>query len=122
MEGKTLISLINSIDKYLGLLIQDIYSSTFEMSQPFLIQCILDFFSLEEGKTKSKETPIRKLLLNWDLSRVTQKHTWLYQGAVGMLSYLSNSVSPDIQMAVHQTAQFYVNPMQSHKLAIMRIG
>ncbi len=39
-----------------------------------------------------------------------------------MLSYLSNSVRPEIQMAVHQTARFSVNPMQSHKLAIMRIG
>ncbi len=25
-------------------------------------------------------------------------------------------------MAVHQTARFLVNPMQSHKLAIMQIG
>ncbi len=39
-----------------------------------------------------------------------------------MLSYLPNCVCPEIQMAVHQTAQFYINPMQSHKLAIMRIG
>jgi hypothetical protein len=39
-----------------------------------------------------------------------------------MLSYLSNSVCPEIQMAVHQTAQFSVNPIQSHELAIMRIG
>jgi hypothetical protein len=39
-----------------------------------------------------------------------------------MLSYLGNSVRPEIQMAVHQTARFSVNPMRSHELAIMRIG
>ena len=39
-----------------------------------------------------------------------------------MLSYLTNSVRPEIQMAVHQTARFSVNPMRSHELAIMRIG
>jgi hypothetical protein len=33
-----------SIDKYLGLVIRDIDSSTFQMSQPFLIRRILDFF------------------------------------------------------------------------------
>ncbi len=111
-----------SIDKYLGLLIRDIDSSTFETSQPFLIQRILDFLSLGENKTKGKETPVGKPLLNQDLNGFSCKHPWLYRGAVGMLSYLSNSVCPDIQMAVHQTARFSVNPMQSHELAIMRIG
>jgi hypothetical protein len=111
-----------SIDKYLGLLIRDIDLSTFEMSQPFLIQRILNFLSLNENKTKGKETPVGKPLLNRDLNGVPCKHPWLYCGAVGMLSYLSNSVRPEIQMAVHQTVQFSVNPMQSHEVAIMRIG
>jgi hypothetical protein len=35
---------------------------------------------------------------------------------------LTNSVRPEIQMAVHQTARFSIKPMQSHELAIMRIG
>jgi hypothetical protein len=39
-----------------------------------------------------------------------------------MLSYLGNSVRPELQMAVHQCARFSVNPMRSHELAIMRIG
>ena len=39
-----------------------------------------------------------------------------------MLSYLANSVRPEIQMAVHQTARFSMNPMRSHELAILRIG
>jgi len=38
-----------------------------------------------------------------------------------MLSYLANSVRPEIMMAVHQTARFSVNPMRSHELAVMRI-
>jgi hypothetical protein len=47
-----------SIDKHLGLLIRDINLTRFEMSQPFLIQSIIDFLSLEEGKKK-----VKKLLL-----------------------------------------------------------
>ena len=39
-----------------------------------------------------------------------------------MLSYLTNSVRPEIQMAVHQTARFSVNPMRSHELAVIRIA
>ena len=80
------------IDKYLGLLILDIDSNTFEMSQPFLIHCILEFLSLDEHKTKGLNTSVGKPLLNRDLNGVHQKHRWPYHGAVGMLSYLGNSV------------------------------
>ncbi len=93
-----------SIDKYLGLMIRDIDSNTFEMSQPFLIQKILEFLSLDEHKIKSCNTPVGKPLLNCDLDGVPCKHPWLYCGAVGMLNYLANSIRPEIQMAVHQTA------------------
>ncbi len=111
-----------SIDKYLGLLIKDIDTNTFEMSQPFLIRRIIAFLSLDEDKTKGRDTPVGKPLLNRDLDGVPRKHTWLYRGGVGMLSYLANSVRPEIQMAVHQTARFSIKPMRSHELAIMRIG
>ena len=92
------------------------------MSQPFLIRRILEYLLLDEDKTKGRDTPVSKLLLNWDLNGVERKHWWLYRGGVGMLSYLTNSVQPEIQMAVHQTARFSVKPMRSHELAIMTIG
>ena len=92
------------------------------MSQPFLVQRILQFLSLDENKTRGRDTPVGKPLLNKDLNGVPRKHAWLYRGAVGMLSYLCNSVGPEIQMAVHQTARFSINPMRSHELAINRIG
>ena len=111
-----------SIDKYLGLMFTDIDCNTFEMSQPFLVRRILEFLSLDEHKTKGRDTPVGKPLLNRDLDGVPRKHLWLYRGAVGMLSYLGNSVRPEIQMAVHQTARFSVNPMRSHELAVMRLG
>jgi hypothetical protein len=88
-----------SIHKYLGLLIQDIDCTTFEMSQPLLIHRILQFLSLDEDKTKGCDIPVEKPLLNWDLDNVPCKHPWLYQGAVGMISYLANSIQPEIQMA-----------------------
>ena len=123
-EGHKDFELVNqgSIDKYLGLLIRDIDANTFKMSQPFLIHHILDFLSLDENKTKGRDTPVGKPLLNRDLDGVPWKHTWLYRGGVGMLSYLANSVRPEIQMAVHQTACFSIKPMRLHELAIIRIG
>ena len=110
------------IDKYLGVMIKDINENSFEMSQPFLIRRIIQFLSLDENKTRGRDTPVGKPLLNKALDGSPRKHQWLYRGAVGMLSYLCNSVRPEIQMAVHQTARFSVNPMRSHELAINRIG
>jgi hypothetical protein len=106
--------------RYLGLMIQDIDSNTFKMSQPFLIHHILDFLSLDKHKTKGQDSPVGKTLLNCDLVCIPQKHMWfLYCGGVGMLGYLANSVWPEIQMAVNQTVCFLIKPMQSHKLAII---
>ena len=87
-----------SSDKYLGVMIKDIDSNTFEMSQPFLARRIIEFLSLDENKTKGRDTPVGKPLLNKDLDSTPRKHPWLYRGAVGILSYYCNSVRPDIQM------------------------
>ena len=81
-----------SIDKYLGVKIDDIDENSFEMSQPFLIRRIIEFLGLEEHKNKGRDTPVGKPLLNKDLDGRPRKHLWLYQGAVGMMSYLCNSV------------------------------
>ncbi len=64
-EGREDFELVDqgSIDKYLGLLIQDIDSTTFKMSQPFLICQILEFHLLDENKTKGQDTLVGKPLL-----------------------------------------------------------
>ena len=70
-----------------------------------------------------KLTPVGKPLLNKDLNGVPRKYDWWeYRGAIGMLTYLTGSVCPDIAMAVHQCACFSINPMHSHEQAVMRIG
>ena len=107
-----------SIDKYLGVMFKYIDSNTFDMSQPFLARRIIEFLSLDENKTKGRETPVGKPLLDKDLDSTPRKHPWLYRGAVGMLSYYCNSVSPDIQMAFHQTARYSINPLLVHENAL----
>ncbi len=60
--------------------------------------------------------------MNKDLDGVPQKYDWDYCGAIGMLTYLTGSIRPDIAMAVHQCARFSTNPMHLHEQAVMRIG
>ena len=101
-------------------MITDINSNTFEMNQLFLVCRILEFLYLDKHKTKGRDTLGWKTLLDCDLDGIPRIHPWYI--VAGMLRYLGNSVRPEIQMAVHQTVRFLVNPMRSHKLAIMRIG
>jgi hypothetical protein len=94
----------------------------FELLQPFLIERITSFLGIADGKTNERLTPVEKPLLNKDTLGVPRKYDWEYRGAIGMLTYLTGSVRPNIAMATHQCAHFSVNPMRSHKQAVIRIG
>ena len=96
--------------------------ANFELSQPFLIEQITTVLGIADGKINEKLTPMGKPLLNKDLQGVPRKYDWEYRGAIGMLTYLTGSIWPDITMATHQCARFSMRPMRSRELAIMRIG
>jgi hypothetical protein len=91
-----------SIDKYLRVNIRQIDKDSFKLSQPFLIEQITSFLGIADGKTNKKLTPVGKPLLNKDLLGVPQKYNWEYWGAIGMLTYLTGSIRPDIAIAMHQ--------------------
>jgi hypothetical protein len=111
-----------SIDKYLGVMIKQLDDSSFGLTQPFLIERVTNFLGIDSRRTNEIVTPVGKPLLNKDLNGVPQKYEWEYRGAIGMLTYLTGSVRPDIAMVVHQCAHFSINPMHSHEQAVMRIG
>jgi hypothetical protein len=110
------------IDKYLGVSITQLDDASFELMQLFLIEHISIFLGITNGQTNKHETPVGKPLLNKDLNGVPRKNTWEHRGAIGMLTYLTGSVRPDIAMAVLQCARFSANPMCSHEQAVMQIG
>ncbi len=60
--------------------------------------------------------------MNKDLEGVPRKYDWEYCRAIGMLTYLTGSIQPDIAMATHQCTRFSISLMRSHELAVMRIG
>ncbi len=110
------------IDEYLGVKIKQLDDSSFELTQPFLIVQVTKFLGIDNGRTNEKVTLVGKPELNKDLNGVPREYEWDYRGAIGVLTYLTGSVRPDIAMAVHQCACFSINPMHSHEQAVMRIG
>ncbi len=106
------------VNKFLGIEITKLGSDSFELSQPFLIDCLLQFLGLCNNvfstDANPSSTPVAKGLLHWDLAGKPRKYSWKYRTAVGMLSYLQNMSQPEIVMADHQTARFLNQPMLSH--------
>jgi hypothetical protein len=67
-----------SIDKYLGVDISQVDSTSFQLTQPFLIERITQLLGIDKGKINEKLTPVGKPLLNKDLDGVPQKYEWDY--------------------------------------------
>ena len=111
------------ITKYLGVDVNKQADSSFELTQPFLIQRIIDLLGLErDSRLNSKPTPATKPLLHKDIDGEGRHNSWSYRKAIGMLTYLQGTTRPDISMAVHQCARFSQDPKLSHERAVKRIG
>ena len=80
------------IDKHLGVKIKQLDDSSFELTQPILIEQVTKFLGIDNGRTNENVTPVGKPLLNKDLNGVPQKYEWEYKGAIEMLMYLTGSV------------------------------
>ncbi len=98
------------VNKFLGIEIMRLDGNSFELSQPFLIDCILNFLGLCNNKfetdSNSSSTLVAKGFLHRDLSEKPRKYSWKYRTAMGMLSYLQNTSRPEISMVMHQMARF----------------
>ena len=95
--------------------------SGFTMSQPGLIDTIIETLGLEND-SKQHKTPA----VNPPLQKHTQSEpfteNWNYRSLIGMLTYLARNTRPDIEYAVHQCARFQCDPRKAHANTIKRIG
>ena len=111
-----------SMDKYLGVEIEQLNGNEFILRQPYLIQRILDFLNVAPESYNKRDVPVIGPLLGRDESGPDRKHEWHYRSAIGMLGYLQTSTRPDISMAVHQCARFNACPKLCHEKAIKYIA
>ena len=92
------------------------------MSQPFLIQRIIELLGDAISEANIKDTPaVYKEILHKDEFGPPRKQPWKYRSAIGMLNYLAASTRPDCLYAVHQCARFSADPRLSHERTVKRI-
>jgi hypothetical protein len=106
------------IDDYLGVKVSRPDADTIVLTQPHLIQQILDDVGMKPNtKIKEKAAP-SSTILRRDLDGEPFDEVWEYRSIVGKLNFLEKSTRPEIAYAVHQCARFSSNPKKSHANAV----
>ena len=111
-----------SLSDYLGVEIKELPNGCIKLSQPHLIQSVLDDLNFNE-RTGTKKTPASAAVkLNRDIHGESMKDEWSYRAIIGKMNFIEKSTRPDIAYAVHQCARFSSDPKESHATAVKRIG
>ena len=98
-------------------------TQTITMTQPQLIDSILQDLQLDHADTQTTRTPMAspKIFFRHSGSKAFYGH-FHYRSVIGKLNYLGKCSRPDIAYAVHQCARFSGDPKVEHGKAVMWIG
>ena len=109
------------VDSFLGIKSTHSENGDFTMSQPALIDSIIQLLGLQHDSKKHKTPAVHPPLQPYK-SHPKSTETWSYRSAIGMLTYLARNTRPDIEYAVHMCARFQSDPRTPHYNAVKRIG
>jgi len=123
LQSKFSLTEEDDVSAYLGVQVKiDTENDTISLTQPYLIQRIIDALGTAVKDANIKSTPsVYKEILHKDEDGPDRKQSWNYRSVIGMLNYLAASTRPDILFAVHQCARFSSNPKLIHERAVKRI-
>ena len=105
------------MNAYIGVDISPLsYGKGFTLSQPFLIDRIIQALGCDPKTTKdaTNNTPAGYPPLNKDENVPARKSSCKYRGIIGMLGYLQGTTRTDIAMTTHQCARFNNDPHVLH--------
>jgi Reverse transcriptase (RNA-dependent DNA polymerase) len=117
------ITVEGDLQDFLGINIERKSDGTIHLTQPHLIDQVLEDLRLAGEETSTKSTPAAssKLLSNHDTSEDFDNH-FHYRSVIGKLNYLERGTRPDIAYIVHQCARFAAKPKKEHALALKWLG
>ncbi len=111
------------ISDFLGISIQHHKDGTVHLTQPHLINSILEGLGLHADNAKAKSTPVAssKLLSQHD-DAPPHDESFHYRQIIGKLNHLEKSTQPHISYAMHQCACFSADPKQPHADTVKWLG
>ena len=93
-----------TMEEYLGIQIDHNDDGSFRMSQPFLIERIINFIPGMAKARSTKSPACSSIVLTKDIEGEPRKEQWNYRAIIGMLNYLVNCTHPELAFTVHQCA------------------
>jgi hypothetical protein len=112
-----------NLGDFLGIQIAREPDGNLTLTQPQLIESILQDLGLDKKNVKGRTTPaLKTVLIHKDPDGEPFDNSFHYRSVTGKLNYLEKSTRPEIAYAVHQCARYCNSPKASHGEAIKRIG
>ena len=122
-KAKLAITVEGDLADFLGVNIQRKEDGTIHMTQPHLIEQILNDLRMSDKSVKPRSTAAAS-------SKVLTRHSqspnfdgsFNYRSVIGKLNYLEKATRSDISFAVHQCARFVSEPKKEHGEAVRWLG
>ena len=117
------ITVEGTLTDFLGVNIDRRDDGTIKLSQPRLIDQVLEDLHLNQKNTTTRETPMMssKILSRHEDDRPFDKH-FDYRSVIGKLHYLVAGSRNELAYSVHQCARFSHEPRMKHAQAVKNIG
>jgi len=117
------ITVEGDLQDFLGVNIVRKSDGTIHLTQPHLIDQVLEELRLTGNNVSTKDTPARSsvILRKHEESPPFDGH-FNYRSVIGKLNYLERGSRPDIAYIVHQCARFTANPRVEHGAALKWLG
>ena len=111
------------LEDFLGVNINRTSRGAIHLTQPHLIDSILQDMCLKRGERKCKETPMKPLtILNKSKDSPEFNRSFNYLSVIGKMNYLEKGYQSDLAYAIHQCARYSTNPRKEHGDAVRWIG
>ena len=122
-KAKLAITVEGDLADFLGVNIERQSNGTIHMTQPHLIDQILEDLRLNGDEVRPRSTPAAssKLLTRHRDSEAFD-NSFNYRSVIGKLNYLEKATRSDISYAVHQCARFVSDPKREHGDAVRWLG
>ena len=110
------------VSDFLGIQVQKRDDGSIVLTQPHLIDSIIQDLHQQSGSNPKSTPSITTKLLHKDADSTEMTPDFHYCSVIGKLNFLEKSTRPDISVSVHQCAWLTEHPKRSHAEAVERIG
>ena len=110
------------VGDFLGIQIQTLDDGSIVLTQPQLIDSIIQDLLLQSGSNHKNTPSITTKLLHKDSDGPDMTPEFHYRSVIGKLNFLEKSMTPDISVSVHQCARYTEHLKRCHSKAVKQIG